>query len=286
MEKEPWKRGFVLGRQPGNELVGKKSKRNEGRDCCKCYIFSVLSGVKLTNRTENEMSILLFRENNEAIKVDIGRRENFGLCRGIRCEQMSIKDYITTQLMISRKTTVVEKDYRSTGTFQTFGFGIDIPNGQNLIGTRIGKWKVAIETRTKNYVREKAFPKNVLERTCLTFDEQRHERYHRWRQLAHRDPVRPVIAARVDEGLILGELFPGLGRQLVPGGRQPAYGHVAQSHEDGEERVEVVVLFAAENGRRFSVDGNEKKTRWRMISAYKYTGLYILYFLLYFYYFI
>lgn len=54
-----------------------------------------------------------------------------------------------------------------------------------------------------------------------------------------------MIAARVDKGLVLGKLFPGLGRQLVPGGRQPAHGHVAQSHEDGEKRVEVVVLFAA-----------------------------------------
>lgn len=109
------------------------------------------------------------------------------------------------------------------------------------------------------YERGKAVSKNVFERACLTFDEQRHERYHRWRQLAHRDPVRPMIAARVDKGLVLGKLFPGLGRQLVPGGWQPAHGHVAQSHEDGEERVEVVVLFAAENGRRFSVDGNDEK---------------------------
>lgn len=151
---------------------------------------------------------------------------------------------------------IIDRPVGLTGTFQTFSFGIDI---QNLIGTRIGKWKVAIKTRTESYVRKKAFLENVLEWTCLTFDEQRHERYHRWRQLAHRDPVRPVIAARVDKGLVLGKLFPGLGRQLVPGGRQPAHGHVAQSHEDGEERVEVVVLFAAKNGRRFSGDGNEKK---------------------------
>lgn len=140
----------------------------------------------------------------------------------------------------------------------------------------------------ERYEREKAFLKNVFGRTCQTFDEQRHERYHRWRQLAHRDPVRPVIAARVDERLVLGKLFPGLGRQLVPGGRQPAHGHVAQSHENGEERVEVVVLFATENGRRFSVDGNEKKSR--MISAYSRAGLssriisyfyYIIFFFLY-----
>lgn len=84
--------------------------------------------------------------------------------------------------------------------------------------------------------------------TIYTFDEQRHERYHGRRQFAHRYPVRPVIPARIDERLVFGELFPGFRRQLVPGSRQSANGHVAQPHQDGEECVEIVILLAANTG--------------------------------------
>lgn len=61
-----------------------------------------------------------------------------------------------------------------------------------------------------------------------------------------------MVPARVDERLVLGELFPRLGRQLVPRGRQPADGHVAESHQDGEERVVIVVLSAAERNENRS----------------------------------
>lgn len=85
----------------------------------------------------------------------------------------------------------------------------------------------------------------IMRLKLITFDEQRHERYHGRRQFAHRYPVRPVVPAGVDERFVFGELFPGFRRQLVPSSRQPANSHVAQAHQDGEESVEIVILLAA-----------------------------------------
>jgi hypothetical protein len=81
---------------------------------------------------------------------------------------------------------------------------------------------------------------------CHVFEEEGHERHHGRSHFANGHAVRPVVAARVDQTLKLGERFPRLGRHLVPRLGQPADGHVGQSHHDRAKGVQVLVLFAAE----------------------------------------
>lgn len=79
-------------------------------------------------------------------------------------------------------------------------------------------------------------------------EQQRHERDKRRLQLAHEDPVGPVVTAGVDQGLELLEDLPELGRDLLPGLLEAGHCHVGQAHHHGEEGVQVLVLLAAGRG--------------------------------------
>lgn len=57
-----------------------------------------------------------------------------------------------------------------------------------------------------------------------------------------------MIPRGVDKGLQLGEELTRLGGQLFPREGQPRHRHVAQAHDDGEERVQILEVPTAAKG--------------------------------------
>lgn len=85
----------------------------------------------------------------------------------------------------------------------------------------------------------------ALVRKSHVLEQQRNEGDDGRLQLAHEHAIRAMVAARIDQRLEFCENLTELGRNLVPRLRQPRHRHIGQTHHDGEERVQVLVLFAA-----------------------------------------
>lgn len=76
-------------------------------------------------------------------------------------------------------------------------------------------------------------------------EQQRHEGDERRLQFAHKHAVRPMVATGLNQGLEFQVQFAELGRYLVPGLLQARHRIVGQAHDDGEERIQILVLLAA-----------------------------------------